>query len=60
MKIKCTRSVLTENGVTEIDFYFDTETLDFEFNDKDIELLIDVYNEKAFDIPDLTEYSKAQ
>jgi hypothetical protein len=57
MKIKCIRSVISKNGITEITYFFDTETLEFEFDEKDTQLLIDLYQKKAQDIPEFTDFS---
>jgi hypothetical protein len=56
MRIKCTRPILTNDGVSEIIYYFDSETLELEFNEKDLPLLIQVIDGKAFDVPGMTEY----
>ena len=58
MKIKCTRPVLTPDGVSEIKFYFDTETLELSFDEKDLLLLVDIYRNRALDISELTDYEK--
>jgi len=56
MKVKCIRPILTEDGVTEIIYYFNPETLKLEFDEKDFSLLLQVLKKQAHDIPDLTEY----
>ena len=57
MKIRCKRPVITADGITEIEYIFDTETLELTFNPKDVGLLSDLYQEKETqDIPELTTY----
>lgn len=56
MKIKCTRPVMGNDGISEIVFYFDTETLEIEFDKKDIPLLVAIYKQGAIDIPELSDF----
>ena len=57
MKIKCKRPIITPNGITDIEYIFDTETLDFIFDPKDADLLLGLYQETdTQDIPEMTDY----
>ena len=58
MKILCIRPVITPDGMTEIEFYFDTETLELEFKKEDLPLLISLYKNEAIDIPETAIYKK--
>ena len=43
--------------MTEIEFIFDTETLELTFDPKDADILLDLYQEKdTHDLPELTTY----
>ncbi len=56
MKIKCKRPILSSKGIAEITFYFDTETLELDFDERDYPLLIEIFNKQAVDCPELTDY----
>jgi hypothetical protein len=57
MKIKCKRPIITADGVTEIEYIFDTETLKLIFDSKDNDLLLALYMEKETQgIPELTTF----
>jgi hypothetical protein len=56
MKLKCIRPILTEDGVAEIIYFFDTETLELEFKEEDRQLLLKIASGEAFDVPDMTKY----
>jgi len=56
VKIHCTRPVITGDGVTEISFTFDTENLQIDFDEKDHQLMLDIFHQKVQDIPELTQF----
>lgn len=57
MKIKCTRPVLTRDGILDIEFIFDTETLELTFDETATSLLVDIYHTNdAVDMPEFTQY----
>jgi hypothetical protein len=57
MIIRLTRPIITSKGVTDIEYTFDTETLELAFNPKDTNLLLALYLGKdTKDIPELTKY----
>lgn len=57
MKIRCKRPVITAEGITDIEYTFDTETLEFVFDPKDFDLLIDLYRKDGTqDIPEMTKF----
>jgi len=57
MRIKCVRSVITSDGMQEIVFEFDTDTLELHFDPKDKNLLISLFNGDAVDIPETGNYT---
>lgn len=57
MLIRCERPVITDDGVHQLVFYFNTETLEFEFDEKDHGLLIKLYNQQAIDVPEQSDYT---
>ena len=57
MRIKCIRPILTDDGVAEIIYYFDSETLELTFDEKDLPLLMKVIDQEAYDVPGMTEYA---
>lgn len=57
MKIKCTRPVLTRDGILDIQFILDTETLELIFDEDATSLLIEIYHtNEAVDMPEFTQY----
>lgn len=56
MRIKCIRPVLLEDGAGQLIFYFDTETKELHFDDKDLSLLLKVYHNTAIDLAELTDF----
>ena len=56
MRIKCTRAIITKEGIVDLIYYFDTETLRLEFDEKDWPLLVKIYNKEACDVHGMTEY----
>lgn len=56
MKIRCKRPIITEEGITELEFVFDTDTHEMTFSDKDVDLLLVIYKKKCLEFPELTTY----
>ena len=56
MKIKCTRAIITKEGVVDLVYYFDSDTLELVFDEKDYPLLMKIYNKEACDVHGMTEY----
>jgi len=44
---------MSASGMRDLTFFFDTETLDFDFDEADMDLLIDIYMGSAQDIPEM-------
>lgn len=59
MRIKCTRAIITKEGVADLIYYFDTETLNLEFDERDWPLLVLLYKKEACDVQGMTKYEIA-
>jgi len=58
MIIKCQRPIITKDGIQDITFIFNIETLEFKFDDKDLLLLIDLYyKNQTIDIPEFSIFT---
>jgi len=51
---------MSKEGMRELVFFFDTETLEFVFDEADTELLSEIYMGSAQDIPEMAEYKQEQ
>jgi hypothetical protein len=52
MQLHFSRDVMTKDGMTTIEFQFDTETLQLSFDPKYIPLMKEIYHKLAQDIPE--------
>lgn len=56
MRIKCKRPIITLDGTTDLEFIFDTVTLELVFDSEDANLLLEIFNKKCLEFPELTTY----